>query len=131
MAAWRWGTLADCFRTITPIVDTLIEHFEVAAVSNFKLSVRLDHIVEAFRSLGWRQQYDVVEWITLFITELMSWGDTCPCPEHAEAREAGKDVECLKKDRLISTAYKHACSYLPRGLAEANGWTLCFWGRKS
>ena len=57
---WRWCKVTACLESISEVLDSIINNFDMNVVSNFSNSVRLDKVSKAFGSKLWRLKFEFV-----------------------------------------------------------------------
>ena len=113
-AHWRWGTLRDCCRELSTVLDSLIMRFDPSLFQGSRDQSQLQKVIAAFSSTLWRNLFDFIIWYTNWIGELLEWGGGCDC--HEQELRDGQKVSCERKGRRLATAYEFCILALKRFL---------------
>ena len=81
---------------------------------------------EALGSDLWLLHFGFFEWLSVAITQILTFGGSCLCHQTESMR--GDAVECDQKGRVLPICYQFGMDKLRGLLAAANGWTKDAWG---
>ena len=117
-AAWRWSKLQKCLRHLASFVWLLAPYFDVLWFATAKDKERLRQVVSALRDEAWYWQYQVWQWFSDWMGDLLEWAGSCPCHQERWANREPND--CERKGRLLGLAYGKACGRLDSGSVNSS-----------
>ena len=121
-AKWRWKTLAAVIVGLETCLPSLLMA-ATAGVFDVMVGCGQDrvlagHIRTLLHCPNFCSRFQFVAWFCKWVTELESWGSSCPCPEHRGI----KGVKCSRRGRLIHLAYLRASGTFSTALRELREW---------
>ena len=122
--AWRWGKLRKSFDVLSRFIETFFHTWDVQAFKQDHDPERVKTVNAIVNNPMWMVWYSIVEYITVWITDIQSWGGGCACHEKEIMSSDGRNVTCWKKGRRLPEAYDYVVKALARGRDAINEWTV-------